>query len=208
MAAPAAAAARVLTLALSERGEAAPDPAAERMLDAALELADASGLRNLTMEDVARRAGAGRMTVYRRFGSRAALIDALAVRECRRCLAQIASASPPEAPLVDRLAAQGAVTLRLIGEHPLLARVSRFEPEALIRELTRDGSAVLELVRAFMAWQLRDAELPAGADPELVAELAIRLAASFVLIPETVLPLADEDATRARLRAVLSPLLA
>ncbi len=51
-------------------------------------------------DDGRRRRGApvsGRMTVYRRFGAQARLLDALAIRECRRCLAtdRAARSIPP-----------------------------------------------------------------------------------------------------------------
>lgn len=188
---------------------AVEDRTAERILDAALALAAASGLRHLTMDDVARRARVGRMTVYRRFGSRMALIDALTVRECRRCLARIASAIAPDAPAGERLAALFTATLQVIHEHPLLERLGRVEPEALLHELGRPGSAVLGLVREFLRGLIVSGqaagELIEG-DPEVLAELAIRLGASFVLIPDTVLPLSDEAATRAAVRDLLAPL--
>jgi AcrR family transcriptional regulator len=162
------------------------------------------------MDDVARRAGVGRMTVYRRFGTRAALVDALAIRECRRCLARIEAAIDPDGPLDERLAAMFTATLTVIREHPLLARLARFEPEALLRELTRDDSAVFRLVREFLIGVIaegqRTAELLPG-DPALLAELGLRLGASFVLMPDSVLPLGDERATREAVRGLIAPLL-
>ena len=55
-------------------------PTSERILDAALALAAASGLRHLTMDDIAARAKVGRMTVYRRFGDKQRLLEALGAR--------------------------------------------------------------------------------------------------------------------------------
>lgn len=206
-------AARVLELALDPQtpGPAPADPVSERILDAALALAAASGLRHLTMDDVAAGARVGRMTVYRRFGSRAELVDALAVRECRRCLARLAAAIEPAAPLLDRAVALFGAVLELIATHPLLARLARLEPEALLHELTRDGSLVFRLVRDFLVAEIAGAQRAGElvpADPELVAELGIRLGASFVLMPDTVLALHDPAATATALRALLSPLLA
>jgi AcrR family transcriptional regulator len=202
--------ARVLALAFDPAVRTADDQLAQRILDAALALAAASGLRHLTMDDVARRAGVGRMTVYRRFGSREALLDALAVREARRCLATIARALDPTAPIDDRLAELFVATLGVIREHPLLARLARVEPEALLLELTRDDSAVFKLVLEFLVAEIAAAQaggdLPKG-DPEPLAELALRLGASFVLMPTSVLPVDDEDATRATVRALLKPLV-
>ena len=68
------------------------------------------------------------MTVYRRFGSHAELVDALAVRECRRCLETIGGAVDPDAPADERLAALFTATLDVIRAHPLLERLARSSP--------------------------------------------------------------------------------
>jgi AcrR family transcriptional regulator len=184
------------------------DVLTERILDAALELAAASGLRHLTIDDVAARARVGRMTVYRRFGARQQLVDALAARECRRCLETIRAALDPRAPVEDRAAALFITTLRVIREHPLLARLARVEPESFLRELTRDGSAVLHLVREFLVAEIRRAqqagELVPG-DPEPLAELVVRLGASFVLMPDSVLALDDERMMRETAHMLIAP---
>lgn len=200
-------AARVLALAFDPAVELAEDATSQRILDATLSLAAASGLRHLTMDDVAVRGRVGRMTVYRRFGSRTALIEALAVRECRRCLAQIAGALPADGSVDERLATLFVATLRVIREHPLLERLARVEPEPLLAELTRRDSAVFSLVHEFLVGLVREgqarAELPPG-DPAILAELAVRLGATFVLMPQTRLPLEDEPAMR-ELFAMLLP---
>jgi TetR/AcrR family transcriptional repressor of uid operon len=203
-------AARLLELAFDPRVEGHDDPMSERILDAALELVAASGLRRLTMDDVAARAGVGRMTVYRRFGSRQQLTDALAVRECRRCLDQIAAALDTGKPIDERTADLFVATLEVIREHPLLERLARVEPAALLHELNRDRSAVFRLVRDFLVAQIRIAqaagELVAG-DPEPLAELAVRLGASFVLMPDSVIAAGDEGRTRETIKALIAPIL-
>src|SRR3954451_24868745 len=112
------------------------DEMSERILDAALALAAASGLKHLTMDDVARRAGVGRMTVYRRFGTRDALVDALAGREAHRCLAELETASPVGAPLEAQIVAGFTTAIRLTREHPLLARLARVEPDSVLAAFT------------------------------------------------------------------------
>jgi AcrR family transcriptional regulator len=203
-------AARLLELAFDPASEPPDDAMSGRVLDAALALVAASGARHLTMDDVAARAGVGRMTVYRRFSSRQQLMDALAVRECRRCLAQIAAALDPSQPMEERATALFVATLRVIREHPMLARLARVEPEALLRELNRDSSAVFRLVRDFLVVQIRSAqaagELPEG-DPAALAEIAVRLGASFVLIPDSAIVSDDELQTREAVRRLLAPVL-
>ena len=200
---------RLLALALDPDVRIDDDAISERILDAALALAAASGLRHLTMDDVARRAGVGRMTVYRRFATRPALIETLSVRECRRCLASIGAAIDPAAPVQDRATAMFVTVLRVIQEHPLLERLARVEPEALLSELTRDHSAVFRLVRDFLVTLIRtgqDAGELVQGDPELLAEIGLRLGASFVLMPDSVLPLGDEAATREAVLTLLAPM--
>jgi TetR/AcrR family transcriptional regulator, repressor for uid operon len=202
---------RLLALALDPSVLTDDDPMSERILDAALSLTAASGLRHLTMDDVARKAGVGRMTVYRRFASKTALVDALAVRECRRCLAIVARAIDPDAAVVDRIASMFVAVLRVIREHPLLERLARVEPEALLAELTRNNSLVFRLVREFLVERVREAEAAGelGAiDAEVAAELGLRLGASFVLMPDSVLPMDDEATTHETVRALLAPVLA
>ncbi len=164
---------------LLERALVTEVPAgSDHILDAALALAAASGLKHLTMDDVARRAGVGRMTVYRRFGTRDALIDALAGREARRCLAEMDAASPVDAPLEEQVAAGFTTTIRLTREHPLLARLARVEPDTVLDAFTT--GPLFELCVDFLADRLRRM----GADPA-PAELLVRIAISFVLLPDT-----------------------
>ena len=193
---------RLIALAFDPDVQTAEDTISQRILDATLAVAAASGLRHVTMDEVARRAHVGRMTVYRRFGGRTALIDALAVRECRRCLADIASAVDPHAEIDERLASLFTATVKVIREHPLLERLARVEPEALITELTRDDSAIYPLVHEFLTELLTESDV--DVDAAVLAELGIRLGASFVLMPESVLPLDDEEAVR----RLLEPLVA
>jgi AcrR family transcriptional regulator len=203
-------AARLLELAFDPAVEGHDDPMSQRILDAALDLVAASGLRHLTMDDVAARAGVGRMTVYRRFGSRQQLTDALAVRECRRCLNEIAAALDPSRPIDERAADLFIATLRVIRTHPLLERLARVEPEALLHELNRDGSAVFRLVRDFLVtqiWAAQTAGELVDVDPEPAAEIVVRLGASFVLMPDSVIAAGDEERTRETIRALMAPVL-
>jgi AcrR family transcriptional regulator len=208
--APTAEPASVIALALDPRVSPPDDATSERVLDAALALAAASGLRHLSMDEVARRAGVGRMTVYRRFGSRGALVEALAVRECRRCLEQMDAAAAPDAPVADQVAEGFVAALRIAREHPLLNRLARVEPESVLAALTADGGAVFAGARGFVAARLRAAQeagVLGSVAVDEAAEVLVRLAFSFVLIQESALPLDDDDAVRATARRVVAPIL-
>jgi AcrR family transcriptional regulator len=201
----------LLERALDPAIETPADATSERILDAALDLAAASGMRNLTMDAVAERGRVGRMTVYRRFGSREALVEALAVREARRCLAELDSTVDPGAPVADQVA-QGLLTsLRLVRDHPLLNRLATHEPEAALTALTRDRAAVFAMGREFVAGRVGEAqragEVDDRLDPEQVAEILVRLGFSFLLIPQSALPLNDDERMREIARTLVAPVL-
>lgn len=189
-------------------GDVVPDdPASERILDAALDLAAASGLRHLTMEDVARAAGVGRATVYRRFGDREALVDALSTREARRCLAELAAASDPSAPVIDQFAEGFVVSVRLLRSHPLLRRLVLVERQILLQALD-DG--LFELARGFLADRIRVAQRLGevrDVDADQAAEILTRVTTSFALLPATSLDLDDADRMREVARELLAPVL-
>jgi AcrR family transcriptional regulator len=202
--------ATLLVRALDSTIEPPGDPLSQRILDAALHLCAASGVRHLTIDDVAARAGVGRMTVYRRFGDKAALVDALAVREARRCLAELDAAAEPDSPIAHQIAEGFVTSLRIARTHPLLGRLVRVEPQAVLAALVTGDAAIFGLARAFAAQRLRAAQragLAGDLDPDVTAELLVRMMLSFVLIGDTVLPLDDEDALRAIARSLLAPIL-
>lgn len=189
--------------------EAAPpdDPTSERILDAALQLAAASGMRHLTMEDVAQAAGVGRATVYRRFGDRDRLVDALSVREARRCLAELAAASDPSASVLDQFVEGFVVSVRLLREHPLLRRLVLVERQILLKGLD-DG--LFELARSFLAERIRVAKRLGevrDVDPDEAAEVLTRITTSFALLPGTSLPLDEPEQVRRVARDLVAPVL-
>jgi len=201
----------LLARALDAKVEPPDDAVSERILDAALDLAAASGIRHLTMDDVASRAGVGRMTVYRRFGDKSRLVEALAIREGRRCLAELDAAAAPDQPIADQVAEGFVTSVRLSREHPLLNRLARIEPESVLRALTDDGAALFVLARTFLAARLRAAQKAGTLDRTVAvdeaAEILVRLSFSFSLVEESVLPLDDPDKAREVARRLMAPIL-
>jgi AcrR family transcriptional regulator len=179
-----------------------------RILDAALEEFGAYGLRRTTIDNVARRAGLGRATVYRRFGNKMELMRAVSLREARRAMVVMVRAAEHRPTVGERLV-EGFVTgIGLARANPLLARLIRSEPELILPYLTTDSRFVLTFVRDFLAEQFRRSPgKPAVASPDTAAEIIVRLAMSFLLAPHSCIPLDDEDDLRAFARAYLVPLL-
>jgi len=183
----------------------------ERILDAALELAAASGVQSLTMEAVAQRAGVGRMTVYRRFGGKVGMLTALGAREARRCIAELDSATLPEAPMIEQVALGFVVSIRLTREHPLLRRLVQFEPEMVLAALTKDGASLFGVVRTYAAERMAEAQragvLSEAVNVQEASELLVRLAVSFALLPDSLLPLDDEGRLREVAERMLVPIV-
>jgi AcrR family transcriptional regulator len=199
-------AADIVALAFDPAVETPSDPLSERVLDAALSLAVASGVRNLTMDDVAKRARVGRMTVYRRFGDKARLIEAMSVREARSFLGELNAAVRPDAPVVEQIADGFVAGLRLVRSNPLLNRLSRNEPESVLETLNADGGALVALGREFLVQHARAAGI-AGPDADEAAEVLVRMGVSFALLPDTVFPLHDEERLRELARRLFAPLV-
>lgn len=196
----------LLTRALDAPAAAPADRTSDRILDAALTVAAAVGMQRLTMDEVARRARVGRMTVYRRFGDREGLVEALAIRETRRCLAALDAATDPHQPIADQVAEGFVTSIRIAAEHPILARAARVEAESVLDAL--NGGAFAAAV-AFLADRLRRAQAAgvlAAGDVDASAELLVRIALSFALVPGG-LGQAGEERLRAIAREHLVPLL-
>ena len=175
-----------------------------RILDGALAVAAAAGLRNLTMDAVAGRAGVGRMTVYRHFGDRDRLIEALSVREARRCIAVLEAAVDPRLELPDRVAEGFVVAMRIAREHPLLNRLARVEPEALVSGLTAEAGAMFGMLRSAAAGWLSTAGVASASRRERMADVLVRLCVSFVLFQD---PEIEDDAAARRLaRELIAPM--
>ena len=187
----------LLPRALADAGEA--EPGDDVILDAALDQVAAYGLRRTTMDDVARRAGVGRMTVYRRFATKGELLQRLVAREAQRMVAAIGSAAETETELPDRVVAAFVAALRLTRQHPLVDRLVRMEPEALLELAQLENPDLLGLARTFVAAELRRGQSDGAAGPvdaDQAAEVVVRLVISFVVLPRSVVDVTDEEAAR------------
>ncbi len=69
----------------------AADPSTEAILDAAVVEFERHGLRRVALDDVARRAGVSRTTIYRRFSNKDELVAAVIERENVALFADIAA---------------------------------------------------------------------------------------------------------------------
>jgi AcrR family transcriptional regulator len=115
----------VLPLA-APRGERA-DAVRNRLhlLATAREMLAEQGADKLTMDALAERAGLGKGTVFRRFGTRAGIFQALLDDSERAFQQEVLSGPPPlgpGAPPVDRLIAYGRARIAFLIDHSEIAR--------------------------------------------------------------------------------------
>lgn len=190
--------------------EPEPEPMARRILDGALEQFSDTGLTRTTMDDVARRAGLSRVTIYRRFESKQALIEAVLVRECRRCLAALDAAVGELATVEERIVTGFAFALRFAREHPLVGGLLRIEPEVILPYLTVSSGMALGLVREYLATRLLRGPGSGSlseADVRPIAELMARITVSFVIGEHSCIPLRTDEQIRAFAQRYLVPLV-
>ncbi|MFI7673904.1 TetR/AcrR family transcriptional regulator [Actinophytocola sp. NPDC049390] len=183
------------------------DEVGESILDTALAEFLTYGLRRTTVDVVAKRAGVSRATLYRRFDGKDALVQAVLVRESRRFFGSIAAAVAGVSTVEDRLVEGFVVGVRYARADRLLNRLLASDPEALLPYLTTNGALVVAAARDFLVLQGGARTPVADRTPEGVAELFVRLAISFTLMPESAIPLDSDDEVRAFARAYLAPLM-
>ena len=182
----------------------------DRVAAAALDEFAEHGIRRTSMEDVARRAGVSRMTVFRRFESKQGLVEVVIAREVRRGMEELDQLWEGAETLEDRLVGGFVFAGRYVRGHPLFERLLRSEPEVLLPPLTLDGGPVLSLYRSLIAHRLQ-AEVDAGrattSDVDGVAEVIARLAISLLLTRDGDITLDDPGSVVRLVNLVLLPML-
>ncbi|MFI6083778.1 TetR/AcrR family transcriptional regulator [Streptomyces sp. NPDC051217] len=105
-----------------------------RLLEVAARFAAERGVANVTMEEVAAAAGVGKGTVFRRFGDRAGLVQALLDHHEQRLQAAFLTGPPPlgpDAPAMERLRAFGPAVIRHERSHRDLYLAAHAETDRL-----------------------------------------------------------------------------
>jgi AcrR family transcriptional regulator len=178
-----------------ERGSNA---ATEAILDAALVEFERHGFRRVALDDVARRAGVSRTTIYRRFANRDDLFAAVIERENVVLFADIATELKNAGPQSNYYIEAFTFSILRFRRHRVLNQMMREEP-AMVLELAGNhyGAAVERMADALRVI------FPAGfADrigEQTVTDLAdtiLRYAGMALLLP-SIEPLETADDIRA-----------
>ncbi|MEV6071367.1 TetR/AcrR family transcriptional regulator [Nocardia sp. NPDC052001] len=190
---------------------APPDSTPGRIIDAAIAEFTEYGLRRVRLDDVAKRAGMHRVTVYKHFRNKDEVVRAAAITWATRFFTTIADAVAALPTREERIVEAFVLALQTIRTEPLIERGLHTEPEVFLPYLTVDGAMTIAAMREFFAAQLRavpSAE-PTGEDVDLdgAAELLARAGLSFLLTPESHFELRTDEQIRAFARRYFVPLL-
>ncbi|MFI6041286.1 TetR/AcrR family transcriptional regulator [Nocardia sp. NPDC051321] len=159
-----------------ERADAARNR--QLLLDAAQQLVREQGVDSLTMDALAKRAGVGKGTVFRRFGNRSGLLMALLDHSERKTQEAFMFGPPPLGPgaaPVERLVAFGRARLLDIDVEGELYRAAEVGSAA-----DRYSGAPYMLLKAHVSMLLRQASMP-GDIPLVADSLLGALSAALVM---------------------------
>lgn len=157
---------------------------ATRILDATLATMADHGIARLSLEDVARRAGLSRQTVYRYFPSKGDLVEATVLREEQVFITAMVSAADRQRELESALRAAIEAAMRTGQAHALLNRLLATEPESLVALVTTDRGPVLSAARQALQ-EILSAWLPRVPKARLLiaTDAVARLLVSYVVNP-------------------------
>jgi AcrR family transcriptional regulator len=180
--------------------------ARDRILAATLVSLARYGVGKTTLEDVAKEAGCARATVYRYFGGKQQLLDAVIAHESARVLAAIDAAAAPEAELDDAIVAMATTAAHEVLEHDALQFVLAHEPELVLPWITFDGAdRFLELTGAALAPTFAR-YLPA-ADASRAAQWCTRIFLAYLGADNSPVTMTDAHEVRALVHDFVAPAL-
>lgn len=187
------------------------DQTRTRLLDAAYEQFCRMGIQRSSMEDVGKRAGMSRITVYRRFATKDALVEQVILREFRRYFDRFLADIRDAKSAADRVVLGFVSSLRAFRGNPLIGGLMYAEPTLLAGSMIGDEGRMLGAVSQFVAGQLRREQqagtVAATLDTDLVGEMMVRVAASFLTIPSRAVDLDDDSVLESVARQFLVPML-
>ena len=161
------------------------DRAATEILDAAIIEFERHGFRRVALEDVARRAGVSRTTIYRRFANKDELVGAVIERENVRLFADIAAELTQAEPQSNVYVEAFTLSIMKFRRHRVLNQMFTDEPGLVLELASRYHRAAIDR----MAEALRVIFPPGfaeriGADAvDELADCVLRYAAMVLLLP-------------------------
>lgn len=150
--------------------EEAPDPLLAATRSCLLDL----GLRRTTLAEIARRAGVSRMTAYRQYGDRDALVAALLTRDLTAIMDGITADVAGLSTARERLVEASARLLRAVTSDPVYRRILDLDPELLLPLIVdRFGTTqrfAIDAIEQQVAAGRRDRSIRRGPSARAMAE--------------------------------------
>ncbi|MFL6108891.1 MAG: TetR family transcriptional regulator [Marmoricola sp.] len=188
------------------------------ILDAARAQFLRTGVRRTSGDDIARRAGVNRATLYRRVGTKDEIVRQTYIQETQRVLAVIeGEIGPVPAPgtkdfdpaaYVEKFF---TVTVTQVRENPLLQQLIEIDREETLVGLTLKAGETLTLSSALVADRIRTLRAYVGntdvADIDDLAGTLARLTQSLLLTPDAPPRLDSPDRMRTYARRVIAPMV-
>jgi AcrR family transcriptional regulator len=179
----------------------------DRILDACAEQAVDVGLRRVTMEDVARRAGLARVTLYAHFPSKRAVLDATFAREVERFNAYVARVVERFDDPGERIVQTFVRTCRGLRANRIVGRALRSDPAEFLALMAGDSPVMADAI-GWCADHLRAAVAGTpyeAMDADATAEVLTRLAQSLLISPPSGFDLDSDEGAAAVARAWILP---
>jgi len=186
---------------------ATDDATAAKIVEAATRQLELFGIQRTTMEDVARRSGVSRVTVYRHFPTKERLLEVVVLRETQEFLTELGALLDTFDTDVERMLEGFVFTVGRLRHHRLLRRLLEGEPELFLPQLTTGAGPLIAFARTLIVDYSRDRILGlSDAELTIAAEIGIRLTLSLVLTPDSAIDLDDADGLRRMAARYLGPL--
>jgi AcrR family transcriptional regulator len=178
----------------------------DALLDAARDCAASVGVRRTTVADVARRAGASRMTVYRLFPDARTLWSTLLTREFDEVIRASEAQARHLPTALERLVETTVVALERISHDPLVRKVLEIDTDLLVtyivERLGQSQRLAMGAFRRFLAEGCEDGSIR-PVDDATVAYCLQLVVGAFVLAVRVTEREADPAAVSAELRRLL-----
>jgi len=141
------------------------------------------GVKRTSLEDAASEAGVSRATLYRYFGSREQLMNAVVAWEYRRFFERLIDDVRDAGSLAEVMELGLQSARKAITEHEVLQMVLQTEPALLEPTFSAIGSTTRDRVAQFLLPYVLEATLAPGRDPEAVADYLARMFLSYMGAP-------------------------
>jgi AcrR family transcriptional regulator len=171
------------------------DPATRAILDAAVVEFEQHGFRRVALDDVARRAGVSRTTIYRRFAGRDELVAAVIDRENAVLFADIAEELKSRRPQSNYYVEAFTCAIMRFRQHRVLTRMIADEPGLMLELAHQHWGPAVERMAAALRVIFPDgfAERIGAQAVDELADTILRYAAMLLLLPSRQPPVSVDE---------------